>query len=1018
MKSLIVALRRVGGTLAAMALVSGALASGAAAAPTPVVFGAATATPKTQTVECPTTVKLTTTAKVKAPVTLAYQWVFANGTKSAVKQYKIGGKGIKPIRLTTTVKVTGDAKGWGAVRVISPVKKVSKKAWFAVSCTGADAHTGGSTWVGTTYVHEPEKPSTTAPAANPVTTVNLTAAPKDYAGRCPTDVALTASFLFAASAKPFVVTYRLRDSLGNTGQWRTMNVAAGPVAARTVDLGKIKTAKSGWHQVEVGQSNGLLSNRATHTIVCGVPAVTLNKAQAYPGQTVTVTAAFVGSDVKTISSKAFTPETHTAPAGKRDYTFDATVSPALGEHEVKAVFADGDTATAKLTVVADPSPVKGVKLTLDPAAHEGRCPIKVKVGATFDLTGYPAQALSIKWRPAGAEQWKTLAVPAGHGGSFTAQLDELTVTESKKGAYRIEIQQADNLKSNEVPFEYLCGEPSITLSAPTAHPGDTVKVTVKGFGSDVKTVTSKAFTPELHTAPAGKREWSFDAIVSAALGEHEVKAVFADNDTVSAKLKVEPVPNPVQKFTVDVDPATYVGKCPTDLEVTAKLAGIPAGVNSIQYKRVGTDTWTTLAIPAGHAEPYVVQLPSLRYTESGKASVQYVINQPDKLESNTEHVVVTCGEPTITLSKSEAYPGDQVKVTVNGFDSDIRKIYSDAFEPSTRDPLGTPRTYEYVAVVSDELGTHTVTAETYNGGKATATIKVVPDPNKVKGVHIWFGDDDYKGRCPVSLPLTVKFTGLPRGKQTIQYRIAGTTAWQSVEVNPVLGVAVETVRVPVTQSGKGSVKIEINQPDKLTSNAEGYEVECVQPSITLRPAVTRAGGEVEVEVKGIDSKVVRVYSEAFDPKEYKPKYPDEYYERDHTVGSKVAPGTYEVSATLADGTVLKAQLTVAPPQVKSIAFATSPTVPTNNKMACGTVVTVKATLTLAAPASAAQAVLWKSDRDNAWKTATVPAGQTSVTVDVLSYTVTKSKPDDKFIDVSVNQADDISETFKFEPYCQ
>ncbi|MGJ6965939.1 hypothetical protein ACSDR0_28930 [Streptosporangium sp. G11] len=89
-----------------------------------------------------------------------------------------------------------------------------------------------------------------------------------------------------------------------------------------------------------------------------------------------------------------------------------------------------------------------------------KCPV------TFDVHGYfeglPASAQTIEYRLVGAQEWKTLAVPAKRGDVHRAVLETVTwewVPDSRDHAIQIEINQPDGLRSNALHY-FKCGTPS------------------------------------------------------------------------------------------------------------------------------------------------------------------------------------------------------------------------------------------------------------------------------------------------------------------------------------------------------------------------------------------------------------------------------------------------------------------------------------------------------------------------------------------------------------------------------
>lgn len=272
---------RISALVAVVALASGAFASGAQAAPESIVFGAASAAPKRHTGTCPVSVTLSTTVKVKAPVALKYQWTFSDGDKSKIKTYRIGGKGVKTIRLSTSLKVGGDVTGWGAVRVISPATKTSKKASFAVTCNDGDENTGDvfdSVNTSVEYVNANATPTptsspspTSSPAPTPTPTPTGTETPlpnlvqkariafeRTTASKCPLTFKLHGR-LEGIPAGAQSIQYRLVGAK----DWKTLNVPAehGPVynaVLETLNWDQESTTYS--VQIEFNQASRLKTN--------------------------------------------------------------------------------------------------------------------------------------------------------------------------------------------------------------------------------------------------------------------------------------------------------------------------------------------------------------------------------------------------------------------------------------------------------------------------------------------------------------------------------------------------------------------------------------------------------------------------------------------------------------------------------------------------------------------------------------------------------------------------------------
>jgi hypothetical protein len=220
--------------VAVIALASGAFVPAAHAVPKPkpAVFGTASASPKTYSGACPTVVTLSTTVQVQAPVVLKHLWIFSDGDTTRAKTYRVGGKGLKTVRLSASVKVTGDARGWGAVRLVGPVGKTSKRASFAVDCSGR-RWGGRDVW---NAVSTSAAQVATPPGQGGGSTQNLVGKAtivfeRTTASKCPLTFKIHGSFE-GLPAGAQVVQYRLVG----TEEWKTVNVPADHGAVFTTVL--------------------------------------------------------------------------------------------------------------------------------------------------------------------------------------------------------------------------------------------------------------------------------------------------------------------------------------------------------------------------------------------------------------------------------------------------------------------------------------------------------------------------------------------------------------------------------------------------------------------------------------------------------------------------------------------------------------------------------------------------------------------------------------------------------------
>ncbi|WP_089213326.1 5'-nucleotidase C-terminal domain-containing protein [Streptosporangium subroseum] len=226
--------------------------------------------PKTYSGACPTVVTLSTTVQVQAPVTLKHLWIFSDGDTTRAKTYRVGGKGLKTVRLSASIKVTGDARGWGAVRLVGPVGKISKRASFAVDCSGR-RWGGRDVW---NAMSTSAAQVATPPGQGGGSTQNLVGKAtivfeRTTASKCPLTFKIHGSFE-GLPAGAQVVQYRLVG----TEEWKTVNVPADHGTVFTTVLETLnwdsETGKTSM-QVEIRQPNGLKSN-ALYYFECSSPS--------------------------------------------------------------------------------------------------------------------------------------------------------------------------------------------------------------------------------------------------------------------------------------------------------------------------------------------------------------------------------------------------------------------------------------------------------------------------------------------------------------------------------------------------------------------------------------------------------------------------------------------------------------------------------------------------------------------------------------------------------------------------
>ncbi|MEU4404492.1 hypothetical protein AB0F88_08205 [Streptosporangium sp. NPDC023963] len=86
-----------------------------------------------------------------------------------------------------------------------------------------------------------------------------------------------------------------------------------------------------------------------------------------------------------------------------------------------------------------------------------KCPVTFRVHGSFE--GLPDGAQLIGYRVVGTGKWRSVKVPANHGGAFTTVLQTFNWDwETEETSVQIEIKQPDGLVSNVLHY-FKCGSP-------------------------------------------------------------------------------------------------------------------------------------------------------------------------------------------------------------------------------------------------------------------------------------------------------------------------------------------------------------------------------------------------------------------------------------------------------------------------------------------------------------------------------------------------------------------------------
>ncbi|WP_346147558.1 hypothetical protein [Nonomuraea recticatena] len=250
--ALLLSAMMLGGLLAAPPALA-ALAAPTAAAPVTVSVAKAEASPARQSGDCPTTVGFSAVVAAKGKGVVRYRWVRGDGSKGAVKSFRVDGARRATVRDRQTFERS--VTGWQAVEVLGR-KGLSRKAYFSVTCAG-----GGE-------LYDVGHPLPASHAGRPViAAADVDVTPPAYTGQCPTTVRFTATL--QVSRTPARVGYQWIDGAGGESRPEYLDFPAGGPRLRQVSLPvTVSASTSGWKAVRILDRAGHDSGRALYTVTC------------------------------------------------------------------------------------------------------------------------------------------------------------------------------------------------------------------------------------------------------------------------------------------------------------------------------------------------------------------------------------------------------------------------------------------------------------------------------------------------------------------------------------------------------------------------------------------------------------------------------------------------------------------------------------------------------------------------------------------------------------------------------
>ncbi|WP_432927144.1 hypothetical protein ACQPZZ_38080 [Microbispora sp. CA-135349] len=210
------------------------------------------ASPAGRSGACPTTVGFSAVVAAKGKGTVRYRWVRSDGSKGAIRSFRVNGARTVVVRDRQTFDRGGS--GWQAVEILGK-KGLSAKGRFDVACTGP------------LVIWDVSHPLPARPAKPLVAAAAVGASPAAYRGACPTTVTFTGTI--QVSRTPAKVGYRWIDSGTGEGRIESLFFPAGGPRIRQVTLPlSVGSSTAGWKAIRIVNAGGHDSGRAAYTVTC------------------------------------------------------------------------------------------------------------------------------------------------------------------------------------------------------------------------------------------------------------------------------------------------------------------------------------------------------------------------------------------------------------------------------------------------------------------------------------------------------------------------------------------------------------------------------------------------------------------------------------------------------------------------------------------------------------------------------------------------------------------------------
>jgi hypothetical protein len=216
------------------------------------------ASPAKQSGACPTTVGFSAVVAAKGRGTVRYRWVRGDGSKGAIKSFRVNGT--RKVVVTDRQTFDRTTSGWQAVEILGR-KGLSAKGRFSVACAGP------------VEVWDGAHPLPAEPGRPLVAAADVEAGPASYRGACPTTVWFTGTV--QVSRTPAKVDYQWIDSSAGEGRPESLYFAAGGPRTRQVTLPlSVGSSTGGWKAIRILNAGGRDSGRATYQVTCSTTPTT------------------------------------------------------------------------------------------------------------------------------------------------------------------------------------------------------------------------------------------------------------------------------------------------------------------------------------------------------------------------------------------------------------------------------------------------------------------------------------------------------------------------------------------------------------------------------------------------------------------------------------------------------------------------------------------------------------------------------------------------------------------------